>query len=108
MPPPDARLHCPHCRATMTRGTVAVSQGLTWRRADQSGHADFTEQLPGTQALRRSNRLPAWRCPACELVLIQYGKAGQRLAQQQDADALTDHLAFEQLNPDPAKPDAER
>lgn len=64
---------CPQCRAWMTAGHVSVSQGLHWMRRAEGPLGDFAETLPGTHAVLRPNRLPAWRCTACQLVLMQYG-----------------------------------
>ncbi len=50
------------------------------RRAE-GPYGDFAESIPGTHAILRPNRLPAWKCNACELVLFRFG---HDLARQQD------------------------
>ncbi len=67
-------LRCPQCRQWMQPGFVAVSQGLLWLRNPESATVDFAENLPGTNAIMRANRLPGWRCLSCELVLLRYGR----------------------------------
>lgn len=58
----------------MQPGFVAVSQGLLWMRNAEGSTLDFAENIPGTNAVMRANRLPAWRCPACELLTMRYGR----------------------------------
>ena len=37
--------------------------------------------MPGTSTMMRRNRLPAWRCVRCEMVLFRYGQdIGKRQA----------------------------
>lgn len=62
----------------MTPGHVAVSQGLSWMRRAEGPYGDFAENIPGTHAVMRANRLPAWRCHSCQLVLFRYGHDVQR------------------------------
>lgn len=64
---------CPQCRAWMTTGFLSVSQGLHWMRRAEGPLGDFAETLPGTQAVLRPNRLPAWRCSGCQTITFRYG-----------------------------------
>ena len=50
-----------------------MSQGLLWVRNFEGSATDFAENIPGTNAIMRANRLPAWRCVSCELVTLRYG-----------------------------------
>ena len=64
---------CPQCHAWMWPGFVTIGGGMHWVRAStRSGH-DLAEHLPGTLAIMRPNRLPAWRCQNCKLILMRYG-----------------------------------
>ncbi len=58
----------------MQPGFIAVSQGLLWLRNPEGRTVDFAENLPGTNAIMRANRLPAWRCLSCEIVALRYGR----------------------------------
>ena len=71
-------LRCPECRQWMTVGYVSVSQGRSWMRRAEGPLGDFAETIPGTHAVLRPNRLPAWRCPACQLVTFRFGHDVQR------------------------------
>ena len=66
-------IRCLHCRQWMQAGFVSVSQGLLWMRHFEGSAGDFAENIPGTHAVMRANRLPAWRCVSCELVTMRYG-----------------------------------
>jgi hypothetical protein len=67
-------MRCPGCRQWMQSGHVAISHGVMWLRNADSSHLPFSESVPGTHALMRANRLPAWRCPSCELLLFRFGR----------------------------------
>ncbi len=62
----------------MTPGHVAVSQGLHWMRRAEGPYGDFAENIPGTHAVLRANRLPAWRCSGCQLITFRFGHDVQR------------------------------
>lgn len=62
----------------MQPGFVAVSEGLLWLRNAESATVEFAETLPGTNAILRANRLPAWRCVSCNVVTLQYGRNVQK------------------------------
>lgn len=67
-------IRCGLCRQWMQAGFVSVSQGLLWLRNAEGSAVDFAESLPGTNAIMRANRLPAWRCLSCEIVSLRYGR----------------------------------
>lgn len=62
----------------MTPGHISVSQGVHWMRRAEGPYGDFAENIPGTHAVMRANRLPAWRCHSCHLVMFRYGHDVQR------------------------------
>ena len=65
---------CPECRAWMQVGFLNVSNGLLWLAHAHASTGDFAESIPGTNAIMRPNRLPAWKCPKCELLTLRYGR----------------------------------
>lgn len=67
-------LKCPHCHGLMQTGFLSVSRGMHFIRGDGKAASKFAEDLPGTHAIMRSNRLLAWRCKSCEVVLFKYGR----------------------------------
>jgi len=58
----------------MQTGFIPVSQGMHFIRGDGRAAHHFAEDIPGTNAIMRTNRLLAWRCKACEIVLFRYGR----------------------------------
>ncbi len=62
----------------MQAGFVAVSEGLLWLRNAEGTTVEFAETVPGTNAIMRANRLPAWRCLACNVLTMQYGRDVQK------------------------------
>jgi len=70
----EKSLRCPACKAVMEEGVMPSEAGLRWLRRTRTGTTDFAESIPNTMAILRPNRLVAWRCKACELVLFHYGK----------------------------------
>ncbi|MEM7682747.1 MAG: PF20097 family protein [Planctomycetota bacterium] len=74
----EDRARCPGCNAYMASGYLSVSQGLRFIRNHDHRNTPMAEHLPGTHAVLRSNRLPAWKCAACEAVLFRYGRKLQR------------------------------
>jgi len=72
------RLRCPHCQMTMQAGFIPVSQGMHFVKGDGKAAHHFAESLPGTHAIMRTNRLLAWRCKGCELVVFRYGRDNAR------------------------------
>lgn len=76
-------LRCPQCRDWMKPGFVSVSSGLHWLNRDAGPlGTDFLESIPGTHAIMRPNRLPAWRCRSCENITFRYGRDIHRKSQQ--------------------------
>ena len=73
----EEALRCPSCHAWLQPGFVAVSEGLLWLR-NADGPSDFAESIPGTAAILKANRLPAWRCQRCELVTMRFGRDPKR------------------------------
>ena len=66
---------CPDCHSAMIAGFVLAREGLFFFRT--GGEADlslFAEALPETAAWMRRAYLEAYKCPACQLVLIRYGR----------------------------------
>jgi len=74
MPDTHERLRCPQCQQTMQTGFLPVSQGMHFIRGDGKAASHFAEDIPGTHAIMRTNKLPAYRCKSCELILFQYGR----------------------------------
>lgn len=74
MPETHDTLRCPHCKALMQTGFLPTATGMHFIRGDGKAASHFAEDLPGTHAIMRSNRLLAWRCKACEVVLFKYGR----------------------------------
>ena len=90
--PAHESIRCPNCRAWMTSGFVAVSQGLHWLRRQEGPFGDFRESIPGTHAVMRGNRLPAWRCTACQTITFRYGHDVQRHRDSSAKVAASDAL----------------
>jgi len=74
MPQASDIMKCPHCHAVMQQGFLPVSGGMNFIRGDGLSAASFAEGVPGTNSIMRSNRLPAWRCKGCKLILFRYGR----------------------------------
>ncbi|MGB0768969.1 MAG: PF20097 family protein [Phycisphaeraceae bacterium] len=91
-------IRCPHCHALMQTGFLPTSRGMHFIRGDGKAASHFAEDLPGTHAIMRPNRLLAWRCKMCEVVLFKYGRNNAKtierlleedtLVEQQSLDAL--------------------
>ena len=87
------------CNQWMKPGFVSVSQGLLWLRNPEGSTVDFAENIPGTNAVMRANRLPAWRCQACELLVLRYGRTvHKQLPAQQFAELPDPQLDDEDLD----------
>ncbi|MEM8782934.1 MAG: PF20097 family protein [Planctomycetota bacterium] len=71
-------IRCPTCGQWMQAGFVQVSEGLLWLRNAEATTVDFAETVPGTNAIMRANRLPAWRCLRCNVLTLQYGRDIQK------------------------------
>ena len=57
----------------MEEGFVPSGGGLNWLRRHDARN-EFAQGLPGTASVEGRLRLPAWRCRACELVMLRYGR----------------------------------
>lgn len=91
-------LRCPKCQTMMQAGFLPVSQGMHFVRGNGRAATHFAENIPGTHAIMRSNRLFAWRCKACELVVFQYGRDNARKVEQLlEEDAVSAQQLAEQI-----------
>lgn len=85
-----APMRCPQCQAMMQAGFLPVSQGMHFIKGDGRSAHHFAEDIPGTHAIMRTNRLMAWRCKGCELVVFRYGRDNakriERLLAESDAE----------------------
>lgn len=72
----------------MQDGYLPVNDGLVFVRGDGNAANSFAEDLPGTHAVMRTNRLLAWRCKACHLVMFKYGRdAAKQIERMAELDA---------------------
>ena len=86
-------MRCPECNALMEEGLVPVADGLHWVRGRKPGGGGaMAEDVPGTHAVMRPNRMTGWRCKKCHLILFRYGQSWDadkeaqiRLASEQQA-----------------------
>ncbi|MEM9108498.1 MAG: PF20097 family protein [Planctomycetota bacterium] len=91
-------LRCPQCHAVMQTGFLPVSQGMHFIRGDGKAASHFAESLPGTHAVMRTNRLLAWRCKQCELVVLKYGRNSAKTVERLlDNDELSEQQSIEVL-----------
>ena len=67
-------LRCPACSGPMEEGNLPVSEGLIWVRAHGEDSGTFAENIAGTHAVLRANRMEAWRCRKCLLITFRYGR----------------------------------
>lgn len=74
MSTPHDALRCPACKTLMQDGYLPCSDGLHFIRGDGNAASSFAEDLPGTHAVMRTNRLLAWRCKPCGMVVFKYGR----------------------------------
>lgn len=58
----------------MQPGFLPISRGMHFIRGDGNAAHHFAEDIPGTHSVMRTNRLLAWRCKKCEIVLFKYGR----------------------------------
>jgi len=69
--PPD----CPRCGKRMEEGALVPLAGIHWRAPEQpTGLAHALSGLPGTVGWRGRPRLQAWRCEACAVATLAYGR----------------------------------
>ena len=85
-------MRCPECNALMEEGLLPVAEGLHWLRGRKPGGPGMAEDVPGTHAVMRPNRMEGWRCKKCHLILFRYGEswdankqAQMRMASEQPA-----------------------
>jgi len=71
----------------MEEGLLPVSDGLHWSRGRTAGGGGMAEDVPGTHAVMRPNRMEGWRCKKCHLILFRYGQSWEanKKAQMQHA-----------------------
>ena len=82
----------------MQAGFLPVSQGMHFIRGDGKAASQFAENLPGTHAVMRSNRLLAWRCKQCEIVVFKYGRNNAKTIERLlDNDEITEQQSAEIL-----------
>lgn len=99
MAEPHHSLRCPHCHALMQTGFLPASTGMHFIRGDGKAASQFAEDLPGTHAIMRSNRLLAWRCKRCEVVLFKYGRNNSKIVDRLiEEDALAEQQSTEFLD----------
>ena len=67
-------LRCPSCHTMMQTGFLPISRGMHFIRGDGNAAHHFAEDIPGTHAIMRNNRLIAWRCKKCGLIVFRYGR----------------------------------
>ena len=67
-------MRCPCCGGPVEEGSLPVSGGLLWVRGHSEDSGAFAEDIPGTHAVLRTNRLEAWRCRKCFLISFRYGR----------------------------------
>ena len=101
-------LRCPHCKALMQTGFLPTSTGMHFIRGDGKAASHFAEDLPGTHSIMRSNRLLAWRCKKCEVVVFKYGrnnaKTVDRLLEEQAVLEQQSDEFLEAMEEDDRKP----
>jgi uncharacterized protein DUF6487 len=69
-------MRCPECHALMEEGLLPVSEGLLWSKGRKlGGSGGMAEDVPGTHAVMRPNRMAGWRCRKCHLILFRYGES---------------------------------
>ena len=91
-------LRCPYCHSQMQTGFLPTSTGMHFIRGDGKAASQFAEDLPGTHAIMRSNRLLAWRCKACEVVLFKYGRNNaKKMERLLSEDAIVEQQSAEML-----------
>ena len=82
----------------MQAGFLPVSRGMHFIRGDGRAASHFAEDLPGTHAIMRSNKLLAWRCKACQVVLFRYGRDSRKIVERLlEEDAISEAEMAEQI-----------
>jgi hypothetical protein len=83
MQSPTDIMKCPTCHAAMQQGFLPVEGGMHFVRGDGRSASSFAEDVPGTHSVLRSNRLLAWRCKGCKLILFRYGRDNAKMLERQ-------------------------
>ncbi len=80
-------MRCPECHALMEEGLLPISDGLHWVRGRKPSASIMAEDVPGTHAVMRPNRMEGWRCKKCKLILFRFGESWEanKKAQMQHA-----------------------
>ncbi len=74
----------------MQTGFLPVSSGMHFIRGDGRSASQFAENLPGTHAIMRANRLLAWRCKVCQFVVFKYGRdSAKHIERLLEEDAIS-------------------
>jgi len=68
-------MRCSECNALMEEGLLPVSHGMHWLKGRKPGGGGMAEDVPGTHAVMRPNRMEAYRCKKCHLILFRYGES---------------------------------
>jgi len=69
-------MRCSECNALMEEGLLPVSHGMHWVKGRKpGGSGGMAEDVPGTHAVMRPNRMEAYRCKKCHLILFRYGES---------------------------------
>lgn len=80
-------MRCPECNVLMEEGLLPVADGLHWLRGRPTGGGGgaggMAEDVPGTHAVMRPNRMEGWRCKKCHLILFRYGQSWEANKQAQ-------------------------
>lgn len=82
---------------------MPVAGGIHFVRGDGRSASAFAEDVPGTHSVLRSNRLLAWRCKGCKLILFRYGRDNAKALERQLG--LADEVEAD-LNEEQAEDDA--
>ena len=91
-------LRCPSCQSLMQTGFLPVSKGMHFIRGDGRAASHFAEDIPGTHAIMRSNKLLAWRCKACQVVLFRYGRDSRKIVERLlEEDAISEAELTQQI-----------
>ena len=81
----------------MEEGLLPVSHGMHWVKGRKPGGATgMAEDVPGTHAVMRPNRMEGYRCKKCHLIMFRYGESWDTNKQAQmrvESEASTEEGA---------------